>query len=798
MVKNYLKIMIRNIVKHKGYMLINVSGLTVALVVSIFAITYIADEISFDKFHTKNDRIFRLNKKNVSINNGTSRLTSETSGLMGPTLLDEYPEVENFTRILPWFDDAVISKDDVNFKVKNSLFADSTFFEVFDFKLLHGDKRTALTRPSSIVLSESLARKLFKDQNPVGKVVKGLHDMDYEVTGVIEDSPRQSHLQYDVLISWSTTVPGVGPLRYDFMNNWLGQTVFTYLVLQDRISSPKTLETKFEDFMGRHFPERADSYFLYLQPLDEVYLHSDNITYTKRLKMSSIVYLNVFGVAAAFILLIACVNYININTARATKRAAEVGMRKVLGANKRQLVLQFMGESFILTFISAVLALLIVDICLPYFNTLSGKELAFNALIKPEVLLSVSIIIVVTALLSGFYPALVLSNIKPSHELKTSQKNKLVGNAPRQMLTVLQFVIAIMLIASTFVVFNQTKYLKNKDLGFNKEQLVVMNINNDIENHREEFMNALKANPNVMAASVCQATIGSGTFGTTVVPEGTDQEISTSIFRTDANFINTTGMKILEGRAFNETLASDSSALIVNQAFLKVMGWDSGIEKQIRFNAEGRAFPIIGVVEDFHFQGLAQYAVEPVIMYIEARNLFNVTVRISGNNISETLSDFETLWNQYEARFPFEYYFVDEWFNDQYKAQEQLFDTVTLFSIVSIILACLGLYGLTAFTIEQKTKEIGIRKVLGATVSSLMLMMNRKFILLVIIAFFIAAPMVWYGMNKWLADFAYKIDMDSNFLILAVIITLIITIVTVSLQAIKAALMNPVKTLRNN
>lgn len=797
MVRNYLKIMIRNIFKHKGYVLINVLGLTVALVVSVFAIAYIVDEISFDEFHSKNEKIFRLNKKNVSINDGTSRLTSETAGLMGPTLHADFPEVENFTRILPWFDDAVISRENENIKITNSVFVDSTFLEVFDFKLLRGNRQTVLTRPSSIVLSESLSKKLFKEEDPIGKVVKGLHDLDYEVTGVIEDSPRQSHIQYDVLISWSTTVPNVGPLSYDFMNNWLGQTLYTYIELKDG-QSAQTLSPKLVTFMQRHFPERAESYFLYLQPLSEVYLHSDNITHSKRLKMSSATYLRVFGMAALFILLIACVNYININTARATKRAAEVGMRKVLGASRRQLVFQFMGESFLLTLIAAVLALLIVDLSLPNFNTLSGKELDLNALLNIKVVLSVTAVVLSVALLSGFYPALILSGFKPRHVLKMSAKHRLTGNLPRQVLTVVQFVIAIVMIASTIIVFQQTSYLKNKDLGFDKEQLVVMNINNDIEKRTSEFLSALESTPNVLAFSACQATIGNGTFGTTVIPEGADHDYSVSLFRTDANFITTIGMRMVEGRAFNSQLSSDSSSLIVNQAFVDMMGWETGVEKQVRFSPESAAYPIIGVVEDFHFQGLAQYAVEPVVMYIESRNLYNVTVRISGNNISETLRDFEKLWGQYESRFPFEYYFVDDWFDQQYKTQEQLFDTVSLFSIISIILASLGLYGLTAFTIEQKTKEIGIRKVLGATVSGLTLMVNKKFILLVLVAFVIAAPMIWYGMGQWLEDYAYKITLDYKVLLLAVFITMMITIITVSSQAVKAALTNPVNTLRND
>ncbi|ELR70355.1 putative FtsX-related transmembrane transport protein [Fulvivirga imtechensis AK7] len=796
MIKNYLKIMLRNMLKHRAYLLINILGLVVAVSCSIFAIAFIADEYAYDQFHSKKDRLYRLNKKNVSINTGESFLTAETSGLMGPTLNAEYPEVENVARVMPWFDETVISYNDKKSKVGNLLFVDSTFFHLFDFKLLRGNPDKALVAPSSIVLTESLAKKLFGEEDPLGKMVTGLHEQEYFVTGIVEDAPVHSHIQYNVLMSWSTTVPGTGPLSYDWMNNWLGQTLITYLLLDEK-ADPRLLEKKFPDFMKSHFPERAESYFLYLQNFEDVYLYSSDIMYSRDTKSGSYAYVKIFGITALLILLIACINYVNINTAKATKRAGEVGMRKVLGANRKQLFTQFMSESFLLTIISSAIAFFVVDITLPYFNALTGKQMEISLLLHPLVLTGVAGIVLVVGLLSGTYPAFVLSAFQPSEVLKNSGKSKLSGHMPRQVLTTLQFAIAIVLIAATLLVYKQTNFLRNKPLGFDKEHVVVMNIDNAIEDKYHSFQHDLEQHPDIIATSACQATIGSGTFGTTVLAEGREDQISVNIFRTDANFINTLGIEMANGRQFNPLLATDSNALIINEAFVKLMAWEEPLQKQIRFSSDGEQYPVIGVVKDFHFEGLSRNTIQPIVMYIHPRNFTNLTARISGNNIHETLVHMERVWNKYEGRFPFEYYFADTWFDNKYKTEEQLLNTVTVFSVISILLACLGLYGLTSFTIEQRTKEIGIRKVLGATVSGIAVMINRKFVLLVVVAFIVATPVAWHFMNEWLNDFAYKIDMPFGVFGVALASTLVVTLLAVSIQALKAAMMDPVKALKN-
>ncbi|MBX2912686.1 MAG: ABC transporter permease [Cyclobacteriaceae bacterium] len=796
MVQHYIKILFRNWLKHRSYMSINILGLSTALLVVILAATFLIDEYSYDRFHSKKASIYRLYKKNIGINDGKITLTTETSGMMGPTMARDYPEVKNFTRVLPWFDETVISNKDKNIFIEHPVFVDSTFFEMFDFKLLKGNPDEALVRPSTIVLTASLATKLFGDKNPIGESVIGLQGQSFEVTGVVEDAPVHSHIQFDALMSWSTTVPDVGPFQYDFMNNWLGQTVFTYVELAPK-ANPVFLVNKLPEMMQKYFPERAETYILQLQPFTDIYLHSGDLMSYAYVKQGNFNYVKVFGFTALFILIIACVNYININTAKATKRAAEIGMRKVLGANRGQLITQFLGESFVITTFSAWLALLMADLLLPAFNSLVGKQLATASLFQLQLLLALVTIILLVTVMAGLYPAFVLSAFRPTDMIMKSVKSKASGHLPRHALTTIQFGISITLIITTFLVFQQTKFLQNKDLGFDKEHVVVMNINNDIKSKYKSFKQELLNYPDILNVSVCQSTVGSGTFGTTVIPEGQSQTKSVNIFRTDANFIETMGIKMHEGRAFNPMLSSDSSALIINKTFAELLGWKNPLAKTIKFSPDGKPYPVIGVTEDFNFEGLNESKVRPIVMYIHPRNFTNVTLRISGKHTPETIAYMQKLWNQYESRFPFSYYFADSWFDNKYKKEAQLLDTITVLSTLSILLACLGLYGLTAFTIEQRSKEIGIRKVFGASISHLTFLLNRKFIALLVLASILAAPLAYYFIQDWLEDFAYHITIGAAPFGAALVLTLVITLFAVSFQTIKAALMNPITTLRS-
>lgn len=780
--------------KYKAYLLINMLGLTIAIACTLLAVTFVLDELEYDQFHSKKENIYRLYKRNVNTTLGTERLTYETSGLMGPTMVSEYPEVLESVRLASWFEDVVISFEDENFKTDNFVFADSNFFKVFDFELIAGDFQKALANPSSIVLTETMAARLFGDTNPLGMEVVGIHDIPMTVTGIVKDPTRYSHIQFGALASWSTMVPNVGPLSYNFFNNWLAQTLNTYLLVQENASVPN-LEAKFPDFMQRNFPERADSYFLKLKPFTEVYLYSDNIQGNRLFPVGSAKFLKTFSIIALFILLIACVNYVNISTAKATKRAGEVSIRKVMGAKRKQLIFQFVGESVVLTLLASALALLLADISVGYFNELTGKSLAITAAMIPQLAMAVVVILIAVSALSGIYPALVLSSFQPIKVLKSSNRTQTSGSNSRQVLTVVQFAVSIILIAGTLLVSQQLTFLQDKELGFDKDRILVLNTNNDIGNNLEAFRNELESYANVKSVSICQAAIGAGNFGTTIIAEGSDEEMSVQSFRVDHNFLKTYGIEIVEGREFDPTVPPQQGNLIVNEKFVELAGWDDPLQRKVRFSAEGPQYPVIGVAKNFHYNNPDKWALDPVVMFIFPTNYYNASIKIGSGDIQQTLGDIENLWNKYESRFPFDYFFVDQWFDSKYKQYQKLLQTVTTFAGISILIACLGLYGLTAFTIEQKTKEIGIRKVFGASVSGLTFMINRRFMLLVLVAFTISSPITYYFIDQWLATFAYQINVGIMPFVVAGLFALFIAVAAVSVQALKAAVANPIKAI---
>ncbi len=798
MVKNYFTLHFRNLLKHKVYFLINVLGLTVSLACGLLAIAFILDENGFDKFHTKKDNIYRLNKHNLNLQTGETTNTVVTSGQMGPTLKREFPEVLESVRIMPWFDESIFGTDDNNYKIDKLVFADASFFEVFDFDLKVGNKKTALSNPMSVILNESLAARLFPNEvNPVGQTVKGIYNLEFEITGIIEDAPRNSHIQYDVLVSWATTVPDVGPLNFSFMNNWLGQTVNTYLLL-DQKARPVSVNAKFGDFMKRHFPERVDSYFLYLQPFNDIYLKSYNLLGSRSLKLGNAQFITIFIITAVFLLLIACINYININTAKATQRYKEVGVRKVMGASRMQLIQQFMGESFIITVIALIAAILLVDLSIPSFNVITGKSLSAEHFWQWEVVAAIIGLLVVISIIAGVYPSVYLARFQPNNILKKSSRNKVSGHKPREVLTIFQFMVVMVLIVGTVFIHKQINFLVDKDLGFNKENLMVLTMANNLATKWEAFKEELESNPNIESIAACQASIGSGTYSTTVIPEGINEKISVQIFRSDHNFIKTFGMQIVEGDAFNEKLNAASTGLIINETFANLIGWEKPIGKQIKFGENDPKYPIIGVVKDFHFNPLSTQEIDPVVMFIYPENIAHLNIRLSEHNRTETIEFIATTWSKYETRFPFDYYFVDNWFEEQYTEHSQLLSIVSIFSIISIIIAGLGLYGLVAYTIEQRKREISIRKVFGASTRQLTRLVNSKFLKLAFVAVLLGSPIAFFLIKNWLEDFPYKVTIVPwSFVMIGITITAFVLLI-VSIHALKAANSNPITTLRND
>ncbi|HEX9650216.1 MAG TPA: ABC transporter permease [Cyclobacteriaceae bacterium] len=790
MIGNYFRIMLRQLWRNKTYFTINLIGLTAAITCVILSVSFLFNQLSYDKFHKNGNSIYRLAKKNVSTTSGAESYDAETSGMMGPTMVNQFPEVINVIRVQPWWDDVLVSYKEKSFKVSPWVFADSAFFNVFDFELTRGDKSTVLTRPLSIVLTEGLAKKLFGDQDPIGNSIVGMNNLDFIVTGIAADPPKNSHIRFEALVSWSTTVPGTGPLAYDFMNNWLGQTIYTYLLLEENVDANR-LQSKFPDFMKRNFPERAENYLLFLQPLDDVFLHSYNFLYS-RFPMGSIRLLSVFLAITAAVLLIACFNYINISTAKATQRASEIGVRKVLGANRRQLVTQFLGESYMLIFLSLSLSFLLADISLPTFNELVGTQLTMSGLFSIEVISSLGIIILIVGLMAGLYPAFLLSGLQSTGMLRPSSRIT-SGAKARHLLTLIQFMVSIALITVSLIIIDQYDFMRNHELGFESEKVLVIPTDNSISNSHETFRNELLKNPDILQVSICQAAIGTGTFGSTVIPVGMTEEMSTQIFRVDKNFLDTYQIPLIDGRWFNSELDTGFS-IVINETFAKQAGWNNLNEMAIQ-DTDGPV-PVIGVVKDFNYRPLNEVKVDPVLMLIVNRNFNNASVRISGNNIQPTLQYLEQTFLKFETRHPFEFYFVDQWFDGQYKAQDKFMKIMSLFTALSIILACLGLYGLTSFTLSSRLKEIGIRKVLGASVTSILVTVNTRFFILLILAILVASPVAFYFGQRWLADFPYRIEIGFSVFMISAISALLISGITVSIQSLMAANTNPAAVLK--
>ncbi len=792
MFRNYIKFTLRNLRKLRMYMLFNLLGLTVGISCALLAVVFFLDETSFDKFHSKSDQLYRVVRTRNN-ENGVTDVRPDVSGLLGPALAEGQPEVTAATRLLPWFNEAVLSYDQRNLKMGQLVFADENFFQTFDFKLLRGNPEDVLVAPNSIVLTQTVAEGLFGSSDPVGKTIVGLNDVSFNVTGIVEDVPENSHIMFNALMSWSSTTQS-GPLSFRFINNWLGQTVYTYLEMTPEFNQ-KNFEARMNKTLYQNLPEREGVYNLSLQPFTDIYLGSVHMNGSRDVKLGSYDLLKIFGAIAAFILLIACLNYINISTSKAAKRAQEIGVRKVLGATKRQLTLQFIGDALVLCLLSTLLAVLMVDLFIPYFNSITGKTISSATILNADTLLYVGGLVLTVSLFAGFYPALVLSSMKPVQSLK-KLNSKSARGVLRQAMMVFQFSLSAIVIIGAVVVYQQNDLLMSKDLGFNKEQLIVMNLPGSLQSQADVLKNELETHPDVMMTSVCQAAMGDGTFSSGTFAEQSTEEISTEIFRVDYDFIKTWQLEMAEGRDFDRNLPSDAGGIIVNEAMVKAAGWTEGLGKKMRFQRDGgQEVPIIGVVKDFNYAPLTAYTVSPVVIYLDNRKS-NLTVRVSGNNMREVLDHMENSWAKFEERVPFTYYFVDEHFAEMYEVESRFFKIIMIFSMISIFIACLGLYGLTAFTIEQKTKEIGIRKVLGAGLVDVLYLINKRFAILILIAFALAVPVGYWASEEWLSQFPYRVSIGAMAFMAAGMMVFVVAALTTSHQAFRASKMDPVNSLR--
>lgn len=792
MFKNYLKIAFRNLWRHKAFSFINIMGLAVGMTACFLIFLYVRLETSYDAFHSKANRIYRI----VTDTKTPSETIVQgiTSTPIAANISRDAPEVEAAVRFKK--DEFLIRKGEIKFQEKNSLMADSTLFRIFDFPLVAGNKNTALNEPMSIVLSQTAAKKYFGSANPMGQQVQLTGAaINATITGVMKDIPENSQIKADMFVSMSSyqTIYGRPPAD----SEWTGHEYYTYVLLKPN-ASPNTLQARFPAFMEFHHGQEArrlqmqDS--LSLEPLREVYLKSKRDGYVT----GSITNVYIFSIVAVFILLIACINFINLTTARSAERAKEVGIRKVVGAARFQLARQFVGESIMLCLIAFMLTVLLCYALMPLFNQLAGKTVSTGIFHHPADVLGLLLLSVLIGVAAGFYPSLVLSSFKPVSVLKGRFVTGKKGLNLRRTLVVFQFTISIVLIVGTIVIYRQLHYMRNEDLGFNTEQTLLIDTNFD--KNKDVFKESLATLPGVLGTCYSLSIPGSGLPGAYSKMQnkaGETQKTNLDLYFVDFDFIPQYNLKIVAGRAFSPRFSTDSTqAMIINEACAKLLGYTHVQEAVGRdFDQWGRHGKIIGVLKDFHYQSL-QTAIKPLTMRIEPGAFGTISIKVAAHNIPQTIQAIESKWHAIIPNRPFEYQFLDDYFNSHYLAENRFGNLFFNFAVLAIFISCLGLLGLASYTTIQRTKEIGIRKVLGASASNIVQLLSADFIRLVVIAFVIAAPIGWLGMNSWLHGFPYRTPVSWWIFALAGVTALLIAFGAISFQAIKAAIANPVKSMR--
>ena len=781
MLKNYLTVATRNLLRHKAHSFINIAGLAIGMVCCILILLYVQDEFSYDRYHKNADLIYRL----------ASRTSTTTSAPVAPALVKEYPEVLNAVRFHPMFwTKMLIGYGERRFYEDRFFYADVTVFEVFSFRLMKGDPETALQAPHSIVITEAMAQKYFKEEDPVGKTLyMGIgRKRDYLVTGVVENTPHNSHFKFDFLASFSTLYEENLGIRVDSWGNNVHQT---YLLLSNR-EAAKALEAKLPDFSERHTEKRITGYSL--QPLTDIHLYS-HLRHELEAN-SNIAY--IFSTIATFVLLIACINFTNLSTARSTKRAREVGLRKVLGAHRRQLIQQLLGESVFLSLIALLLAVALVELALPAFNAFLGKPLSIPYSEKSVWILGFIGIVLFTGSFAGIYPAMFLSAFQPVLVLKGGFKSRSGHSSFRRVLVVLQFAISIILMVGTGIIYTQLDYVQNKALGFAQEQVVAMEIlRGPLWEKSELVKTRLLEHPAILNAAASHRVPGKPTNNFSAYLRSTADDAGIEMFEiaVENAFIPTYGITLVAGRNFSEDPESDRTACTINETAARELGWESPEEGVgIELKVQGRWLTVIGVMEDFHFQSLHRH-IEPIVFH-HFNSMSYLSVRIRPDNVQETMSFIQKVFQDLAPELPFTYSFLDADFDRMYRAEEQRGKLLGAFALLAIFVACLGLFGLASYMAEQRTKEIGIRKVLGATVLNIVILLSKEFTKLVIVANAIAWPVAYFVMDKWLTNFAYRIVPGKGIFILGGLLALCIALATVSYQAVKAATTNPVDALR--
>ncbi|MEP2446633.1 MAG: ABC transporter permease [Balneola sp.] len=812
MFRNYLKITLRNLWNNKSYSFINIVGLAFGLASCIIILLYVNNELSYDKHHKKADRIARV-ASFIDFSGSYIELAT-TSAPMGPTLRNDYIEVEDMVRFRPR-GEFLVRSGDINIKESDIIFSDPSVFNVFTIPVIHGNAETALLEPYTLALSRSKALKYFGTENVVGKTLLLDDDQTFEITAVYEDMPETSHFNFEFLLSMETNA--------DEANNgvWLSNNFRTYLLLKEGTdlkafeenfkSIKKTyIEPQLIDYTGNtlnEFEQAGNSIEYELQPLTDIHLQSDLVAEFE--PNGNIKYVFLFSGLAGFILILACINFMNLSTARSVKRAKEVGIRKTLGSVRKQLVTQFFTESILLCLFSFLIALLIVELTLPFFSNLSGTNLVSNYFSNTNLILSIAGIVLLTGLLSGSYPAVMLSGFQPIKVLKGVLDK---GTSRfRSLLVVFQFSVSLVVIIGLLVINKQLDFIQNQSLGFQKEQTVIIHDAYTLDTNLNVYKEELLKEPEFKNATISSYLPVSGFSmnDQTFWPKGDDpvqgNTSSSQVWRVDTDYIPTLGMEIIEGRNFSEDRGADENTVILNEALANRFGFEEPLGEVITtftqrpdgsFDTENlREFTVIGIVKNFHFRSLREN-IAPLGLF-KGTSRGNVIFKIDSQDAGTALSKLENSWKEMAPSQPFNYSFLDERFDRMYRTENRVSNLVFAFSVLIIIIACLGLFGLSAYSAEQRTKEIGIRKVLGASISGIVSLVSKDFLKLILISFLIAAPVGYFIMQQWLKEFTYKTNIGFDVFLISGIGIILIASITVSWQSIKAALTNPVKSLKS-
>lgn len=794
MLKNYLKSAWRNFLKHKSFSTINILSLSIGIAACMVIFLFIQDELSFDTFHTKKESIYRLNEVQSFPGTNTQNVALSMPG-MGPTMTKEFPEIQNFTRFWNW-KKQLVEKENKKIMVENIAGVDSTFFDIFDFKFLHGNSENALNNPNNAIISEEVAIKFFDRVDVLDEtlVINGDHCI---IKGVIENVPENSHLQFDIILSIRVATKNRPNFDAQFGSNSLN----TYFVL-NKSADLENMSSRYPQYLLKHMDEGInDLYKLYLQPLSEIHLSSTDIEhdYNNYRKFNG-TYIDVFIMVAIFILLIASLNFMNLTTARASNRAKEVGVRKTIGAVKGQLFNQFIVESILMSMIALLVAVAIEVLSLPLLNHVIGRQLSILTFLDPQ-LIGITIgVTLIIGIMAGLYPSLYLSAFKPIIVLK-GFKSYEKKSFFRSSLVVTQFSLALGMIICTLVVIQQLHYVKNKDVGFNKDHILLVDMNEEVNKNYDALKQALLKKSNVLGVTASSQRLGNNLhqWGFKLKRDSGVVSITPSNVYVDYDYLDVYGIELIEGRTFNNEFATDDGlAFIVNEAFVKEFGIENPIGQKVGHGwyHNDSLGSIIGVTKDFNFNSL-HFAVNTLAMEVHSSwGYHEISIKINGENVSQALEDIENVYNQFVTDYPLSYEFLDSQFEEIYQSDQQMSSVITIIAALSILIGSMGLFGLASISVKRRIKEVGIRKVMGASKSEILLILSKSFALMILLSFIIATPFTYFFLSRWLDNFAYRIQINPLIFIAGGVFALVIALLTISFHVLKVASANPVKSLK--